>query len=363
MRDSGWVLVAGGGNGQNKTTLATVRCVAAAGYRPAVVVASPQSLAASSRYCARLVRTPSVSSPEYREAVQAELAAGGYLAVLPTSDEALRALGPPMEYLLDKRLLETCARAYGLPAPPTQVFESATALRDNAYTLTYPIVVKPTTKRYEARRIDASRELTQPLPDDGPVLVQPYLSGSLIAVGGVVWRGRLIASVHQRYLRTWPVACGGASFAVTIAPDLELENRLVRLLAGYEGVFMAQLADGYLLDMNPRVYGSMPLAAKAGANLPGVYCDLLAGRGPAHEPLRARPSVYYRWLEGDLKHAAHTFNHGQTGLIATLASLRPRLGAAHGPESLRDPGPMLMRLRYLAQKYSNPSSQMSAPTT
>jgi hypothetical protein len=350
VRGRRWVLVAGGGNGQNKTTLATVRCLAAAGYQPAVTVAVPQSLATSSRYCARLVRTPPVSSPEYGDALRAELADGSYLAVLPTSDAALRALGSPMEYLLDKRLLDTYARAAGLPGPPTESFPTATALQTRAGTLTYPLVVKPTTKRYEARRIDSDGDLMRPLPDNGPVLVQPYLSENLSAVGGVIWRGRLVAAVHQRYLRTWPVDCGGAALAVTTAPDLALEDRLVRLLTGYDGIFIAQLAKGYLLDVNPRVYGSIPLAAKAGANLVGVYCDLLLGKAPAHEPLRARPGVYYRWLEGDLKHAAHALNHGQAGFGTVLAALRPRLGAAHGPESLHDPGPMLARLRYLVHK-------------
>jgi predicted ATP-grasp superfamily ATP-dependent carboligase len=251
-------------------------------------------------------------------------------------------------------LLDTYARPAGLPGPPTQSFATAAALHASANTLPYPVVVKPTTKRYEVRRVDSSRELVHPLPDDGPVLVQPYLSESLIGVGGVVWHGQLVAAVHQRYLRTWPVDCGGAAFAVTTAPDVELEERLVHLLTGYDGIFVAQFADGYLLDLNPRVYGSISLAAKAGVNLVGVYCDLLLGMTPAHAPLRARPRVYYRWLEGDLKHAVHTLNHGQARLGAVLAALRPRLGIAHGPESLRDPGPMLCRLRYLAQNILQP---------
>ena len=46
---------------------------------------------------------------------------------------------------------------------------------------------------------------------DGPVLVQPYLTAGIRAVAGVAWHGRLAAAVHQRYLRSWPPACGTSS--------------------------------------------------------------------------------------------------------------------------------------------------------
>jgi predicted ATP-grasp superfamily ATP-dependent carboligase len=345
-----WVLVTGGGNGRNKTTLATVRSLAAAGYRPAVTVSVRHSMAASSRFCERRVRVPPATAPGYADAVGAELAARPYLETLPTSDAALVALGSPVAALLDKRRLDELARGLGLAGPPTQSFPTADAMRAKGREFTYPIVVKPAAARYQARRVDSVDALCEPLPDNGPVLVQPFLSGGLRAVGGVLWQGRLVAAVHQRYLRTWPVDCGGASAAETVAPDLALEDRLVALLQGYSGVFMAQLSGEYLLDLNPRVYGSMPLATAAGVNLAGAYCDLLGGAAPPTSPRRGRPGVFYRWLEGDVRHVATLLRRREAGPWTALRALRPRRGAAHGPESLRDPGPVLARVRYVAAK-------------
>src|SRR5438094_63608 len=57
------------------------------------------------------------------------------------------------------------------------------------------------------------------------LLVQPYIPDRLRAVSGVMWAGQLVAVSHQRYVRTWPPDCGGASVAETSSPDLEQEER------------------------------------------------------------------------------------------------------------------------------------------
>src|SRR5439155_20067813 len=102
-------------------------------------------------------------------------------------------------------------------------------------------------------------------------------TGGIRSLAGVAWRGRLVGTVHQRFLRTWPPDCGMASAAVTVEPDLGLEERILALIDGYEGIFQADLAGPYLLDFNPRVYASLPLAVAAGVNLVRVWCDLLRG--------------------------------------------------------------------------------------
>src|SRR5436190_6084019 len=346
-----WVLVSDGGNGQARSTLAAVRSLARAGYRPAVTVSASLSIAAASRHCGRAVHVPPVTDTDYEAAVKAELAAHTYLTVLAASDAALLALGAPVEHLVDKGVVAERAAGAGLLVPPTRRFASREELFDSERSLDYPVVVKPTLSFSPVVRVASAAELHARVAANGPVLVQPFLGDRLRAVAGVAWRGRLAAAAHQRYLRTWPPDCGTASAAETVEPDLELEAAVLRLLDGFEGVFQAQLAGPYLLDLNPRVYGSLPLAVAAGANLLAVYCDLL--RGVEREAVRARPGVFYRWVEGDLRHLFAGVRDGSVGLGAALRALRPRRGAAHSTESLSDPLPALSRLRF-AMRRSRP---------
>jgi hypothetical protein len=159
----------------------------------------------------------------------------------------------------------------------------------------------------------------------------------------VIADGRLLAAVHQRYLRIWPPDCGTSSAAVTTAPDLELEDRLPTLLAGHRGVFQVQLVGDQVIDINPRVYGSLPLAVAAGANLPAIACRAASGGGE-HGIVRGRPGVRYRWLEGDLRRLLHDARAGTLSRGALAAALLPHAGTAHSVESLRDPGPLLVRV-------------------
>jgi predicted ATP-grasp superfamily ATP-dependent carboligase len=305
-------------------------------------------LAASSRYCDRRVAVPPVTEPGYAEAVRAELAAGTYLTVLAASDAALLALGFPVEHLVNKAELTGRARLAGMSVPPTRTFPSRVELLA-AGDLEFPAVVKPAVSTYAARLVRSATDLEATVDGNGPFVVQPYEGQALRAVSGVVWEGQLVAASHQRYVRTWPVECGTGCAARTVEPDLEVEERLLRLLAGYRGIFQAQLAGDRLLDLNPRVYGSLPLAVAAGANLPAVYCDLLSGKEVP--PLRARPGVFYRWLEGDLRHMAWLVRTRRVGFVSALQELLPHQRAAHSTESLRDPMPMVARLRYAATRH------------
>jgi predicted ATP-grasp superfamily ATP-dependent carboligase len=348
-----WVLVAETYS-QSRSAIAAVRALAAGGYRAAATTSSPISLAAASRHCARRVTVRMVEDPGYTEerfaeSVRAEAAEHRYLAVLPTSDAALLALGSPFAHLVDKASMAAGAQAAELPMPPTRLFASHEDVLDAANDLEYPVVVKPAISRWAPFRADGPGELARVRGREGTILVQPFLEEGLRAVGGVVWQGRLVAAVHQRYLRTWPADCGTSCAAETVPPDLELEEQLLRLLRGYQGIFQAQLAGPYLLDVNLRPYGSLPLAVAAGANLPAIYCDLLRGREVRQ--VRGAAGVFYRWVEADLRRLWRAVRRGEMSLGSALRELRPRPGAAHSTESLLDPGPLLARLRFVAVRH------------
>jgi hypothetical protein len=337
-----WILVTDGRDANSRRSVETVRALAVAGYRPAVTVASDSPLAGASRHCLRIIRVPSVAEPGYAEAVMAEAARHRYLAVLPASDAVLLALKAPVRHLLDKSCLAQAAHTAGLKPPPGQRFPSFRVLADASPEMNYPVVVKPLVSVRPPVLIDGPRALTARAAElPGPVLVQPFLEGRVRGVSGVSWRGRVVGGVHYEYLRRWPTNLGAGCAAKTMERDRELESRLARLLGGYEGVFQVQLIGSYLLDVNPRVHGLLALSLAAGVNLPALYCDLL--RGEPLDTVEGRPGVYYRWLEGDIRHLIAAVRGGRMGVASAASALFPRRGTAHSIEFWRDPLPMLAR--------------------
>ena len=358
--DARWVLVTDGGSGGSRDCVACVRALAAGGYLPAVTVSRSGSPLRPSRYSVKRVSVPAVWEQGYAEAVHNELVSGDYLTVLPASEEALVALGAPAAHLSDKVGLEQAARKAGLAVPESRAFDSFGELLSAGDDLDYPVIVKPTIRRYKAFRAASRVELERSRVDDGPVVVQRYVEEGLRAVAGVMWRGRLLAAAHERWLRIWPVDCGLACAAETVAPNADLEKRLTDLLSGYDGIFVAQFAGPYLFDVNLRVHSTHPLAVAAGVNLVALYCDLL--RGKEVVPVRARPGAFYRWLEGDVRHIARAVRQGRLGAGSAARALLPRWDAAHSTESLRDPGPLLSRLWYAARRIHMPEDARMAST-
>jgi hypothetical protein len=324
--------------------LAAVRGLGVAGYRPSVAFSSPTALAAASRYCVGRIEVPPAESEGFAHALRRELERNAYLTVFPGSDVGLVALGGSHLHLLDKSVLAEAGARAGIAVPPSRVFSSAEELLDEANHVDFPVVIKPT-RTHDSITARSVSDLEWWRGRNEPLLMQPYLTDQLRAIAGVLWRGRLVAVVHQHHLRTWNADPGGpASAAKTVEPDVELEKKMLRLLSGYEGLFMAELRGDYLLDVNLRIYASLALSIRAGANLPKIYCDLL--RGESVDFVRARPGVFYRWFDGDVRSVIWAAYRRRLTPVEAVKALMPRRGAAHGgPESLTDPRPMLARLR------------------
>lgn len=301
---------------------------------------------------------PRAGTAEYADALRAELSTGRYLAAFPASDISLIATGCPGAELVDKAVTYERAAKADIPTLPWQVFSSTTELRSNADSLPFPVVVKAAVKTAtadpQAHVLETPADLER-LHGFGALVVQPYDEAPLRAVSGVCWEGRFLALSHQRYQRLWPVRAGVSSAAVTVPPDYETEQKLAVLLKGHNGVFQAQFAGPYLLDLNPRVFGSLPLTLAAGPNLPAIACDAAGGRFTTLA--RARSGVRYRWVEGDVRHLVSGWRTGRLSASDVLRECAPHRGTAHSSESMLDPGPALERLRYVA------ASHWHLPTT
>lgn len=337
-----WVLVCDGKSGQTRDCVVAIRALAGAGYHVAVPVRA--SVRLLSRHVHRRIEIGEFGDVGFTDRLKQEIHGGGYAAFVPASENVVLDLADEVPELLDKRALGERARAAGLTTPRELLFESYEALRRGADELPYPVVVKPVVRHFTAFRARQPADIHgMSQPDDGqePLMVQPFVEGPMTAVAGVMWAGRLHSATHELWTRIWPRECGLASRAVSVAPDIEIEVGLEKLMNDYEGLFVAQFVGGQLIDLNLRVHSSLPLSVHAGTNLPAIYSDLRRGVDPG--PGRGRPGSQYRWIAGDLKSIAQSVRHRDRSIPAALAELVPVRGMRHSMFALSDPAPFFAR--------------------
>ena len=350
--------------------LAGVRGLRAAGYEPWVARGAQPSYAARSRDSAGSIRVPDPTAGRdaYVDALAREAERLDARAVLPGTEVGLVALagarerfpkgvavgaaGPgAVERATDKGELERLAAAAGLATPPSR---RVTAAETDGLDVELPAIVKaPRTSTASGEgfevagvhRVESARELADAIRamPGGVAMVQPALEGDLAAVAGVAWQGEVVVTSHQIASRVFPPGAGISAFAETVPRDPALDAGVGRLIEalGWSGIFQAQFIRGpdgsHLIDLNPRMYGSMALAIAAGLNLPGIWAGLLLGRAP--ETGDYRVGVRFRSEERDLAGLASALTSGEWGSAGSI--LRPRAGTAHAVTSWRDPLPLL----------------------
>lgn len=208
------------------------------------------------------------------------------------------------------------------------------------------LVVKPQYKGTAPARAQAFRTTAEfsrlliTLPEDERVVVQERVPGRITAESLLPEPSRCVAAAFQHEApRTRPADAGPSRLAVSVPLDHELIVRARRLLAGLgngglaESQFIIDATTHRLIDVNPRLYGSLSLAVAAGVDLPVIWHAAATGRRNL-DPPPYRVGVTYRWMEAQVYAALH----------AELQALwrrppRPRVGAFW---SARDPVPALL---------------------
>jgi len=357
-------------------SLAAVRALRAGGFEPWVATWWKSSYAVRSRAAAGIVEVPDpeLDSDRFVSALADAVSVHSLAAVLPGTEPSLRVLAgredafspgvvvgtcppPVVTRATDKLALAQLASSAGLETPPTLAL-TPSELGRRSDELEYPLVVKPLTSFTSSRegglqrtpvRVASSPSELQEIIDgsDGERrLIQPYLTGELMAVVGVSWHGEVVCSSHQVARRIWPPRSGISAYAETVPRDSEIDRGVARLLGslGWSGIFEAQFVSAenthYLVDLNPRVYGSMALAVAAGLNLPAIWAELLLGEKPEARSYRA--GVRYRSEENDAHALRRAFAEGMR--LEALRGLLPRRRTVHAIFSLRDPLPLVESL-------------------
>jgi predicted ATP-grasp superfamily ATP-dependent carboligase len=367
---------------QERSALAACRSLARAGFHVGAIAHETPAAAHWSRSCGeRHVLVDAKEDPDaFVDGLAAIAGQGDGTVLLPATDAAMLAVSPRRERLepairvglpphaaveaaTDKIALHEAAERAGLSAPQTVVCnDHADGLRAAAE-LGVPVVIKPRRSVFEdrgvlrqrgSRFVGTSAELEQAVEEFGtPYLLQRLQQGGVWSAAGVLTpEGDVLSFSVSRYVRTWPAEAGNVAFAVTVEPPDGLRERVRDLLTllGWSGLFELELIRSdagsfHAIDLNPRLYGSLAHATRAGAPHAVVFVEWLLGRTRA--PVTARAGVRYRWEDADARHALWDARGGRWG--EAVRTLTPRRDVAHAHFRLNDPGPLMARTIVLAR--------------
>lgn len=217
------------------------------------------------------------------------------------------------------------ARSLGVPVPETQLIRPDETPAEPGQP--YPVVLKlendrglylAPAQRYRIVRSDeefqsAVRDLSR---HDKPILVQEYVTGG--GYGYSLLMGRdsdvLAGGGHHR-LREYPPSGGPSAYCESVEYG-QLRDHAVRLLRDLEWVGPAMVEFRrdpeedrfYLLEVNPRYWGSLPLFRFGGMNLPYRHYREVRGQPagdgmkdlPAGTKLKFTPLDFMAFFAGEL---------------------------------------------------------------
>lgn len=337
-----------------------------------VAYADGPTAATCSRYASAVHRIP---PPEdgaqgFVAGIRRAVEEGGYEVAFPTGDAGVLALSAERQNIeicvpfaahhqllraLDKAELAKAARKVGFHDP-----KMIAASEETLASWSGPLVVKSRLHwdprspsdmdRLDPRFFDSPSDprITQRfsyLRDHGaePIL-QEHVEGRLMALSVVVdTGGKPLGAVQQESAGPWPSPPGSSLRARSVRVDPDLLARSLDLLRSFDWFGLAQLeflrtraGVPLLIDLNGRFYFTMPLAMKAGVNLPHLWGSSALGREITESPV-AREGVRYHWIQGDLKYASEL--KGTRRLIETVRAFIYAIGAVSPVLSLRDPRP------------------------
>jgi len=180
----------------------------------------------------------------------------------------------------DKAALMKFADGVGIPTPFTTTLGDET-ITELAERITYPVVIKfregellglDPSERYKIIRDRDTfiNEFTRMHALQEFPLVQQYIEGEGFGVSAVFDKNHNPIQVfcHKR-LREYPISGGPSSLCVSIWDEEKVEYAVKLLKAlSWEGVAMVEFKGDYLMEINPRFWGSLALAPLSGCNIP-----------------------------------------------------------------------------------------------
>jgi len=344
--------------------LCVVRSLGKRGVPVTAASDAARSLGALSKFSTdAVVHQPPTEAPDaFIDRLVTVLDDGDYFAVLPVTDAttrvvsqrkaALEATGATVgvpdwdraKLAYDKALTFDIAEPLSVPTPATYAPERLADVDRLADDIEYPVVVKSRSKhvpdsagQLHLHRVGDDSYAAGPTElratyrdvmskndhlDAAPPIVQEYVPGKTTTTVAVADDGELLAWFQERRLRTTP-ASGGNSTVIRGMRDRRMRDHAAAVLdalswTGPAQVEFMQAPDGryYLIEVNGRYWGSVPLAVDSGVDGPWLPLCQLAGYRPTTPPVFRDDVVHQRLLYGDCKWLAERLSAGHPLAVA-----------------------------------------------
>jgi predicted ATP-grasp superfamily ATP-dependent carboligase/protein-tyrosine-phosphatase len=284
-----------------------------------------------------------------------------------------------LEVALDKCQTLALADMVGVPRPMGLTLTSLDELIELKKTLKFPVVLKPARSigaaeggashlqvsyAFDATELEAGCAHAMKFC---PVLLQEFVPGAGVGIELIAQEGKIAYAFQHLRLHEVPLTGGGSSLRKSepVVPALlEAAERLIAALK-WNGVAMVEFkfdpASGNfcLMEINGRFWGSLPLAAAAGADFPSMLLDLeLDGQIRPSAPYRN--NVYCRLLSRDLHWYEAVLRGGTDPRIAKVPRFKEvftELGLFFNfrhrfdVQSIRDPMPGLVDVGRILGSY------------
>lgn len=311
---------------------AATECVLALATSCEVHLATPGGRRSfSDRDVARILSQPGPPDT-LREWVQELFRRERYQLVIPSTEISLQALKsgnlPPelrarmaipeeesIDIALNKLRTAEAAVRLGIPVPAGS---RVTSLEDLTPEPDYPVVIKPLHSKLWIRgemwsfsahicpdRESVLRACAALLPHT-PAIEQEYFRGRGIGIEVLFERGELRWWFAHERIHVLPITGGASTYRRSIEPPAALLQAARDLLSDlrWHGVAMVEFkvapdGDFRLMEINPRLWGSLPLAVAAGVDFPSGLLRVAQGEAPGSQP-RYRRGLYMRHVARDL---------------------------------------------------------------
>lgn len=321
---------------ETRAALAAVRSLGRAGHQVFTTSTRARALASASRHASQEFVLPDpardpIAWANALESLAEKLDADWILPITELSLCALYAAGVPSrrpclcpsrqayESATDKHAILDVARRAGIRVPRSELVTAPDSLTTLPDGFAYPVVLKARRSRFWAigrwasgsvTVVNGPAELQRAAQDpgfSGGLLIQEFIPGRGEGIFLLTRGGECLASFAHRRLREKPPSGGISVLRESVAPDPELLKASLALIStiGLDGVSMVEFRGvagqpPALMEINPRLWGSLQLAIDSGVDFPDLLWRMHSGR-PLAPPV-IELGVRSRWLLGDLDH-------------------------------------------------------------